>query len=53
MYVGTHEQVADIFTKSLGVEKLHKYRDMLGVQDSGLSLRGSVERSSSTCEPLG
>ena len=53
VYVGTHEQVADIFTKSLGAEKLHKFRDMLGVQDFGLSLRGSVERSSSTCDPPG
>ena len=48
VYVGTHEQVADIFTKSLGAEKLHKFRDMLGVQDFGLSLRRSVGRSSST-----
>ncbi|MCO5598252.1 hypothetical protein L7F22_052344 [Adiantum nelumboides] len=53
VYVDTHEQVADIFTKSLGAEKLNKFRDMLGVQDFGLSLRGSVERSSSTCDPPG
>ena len=45
--------MADIFTKSLGAEKLHKFRDMLGVQDFGLSLRGSVEISSSTCDPPG
>ena len=50
VYVGTHEQVADIFTKSLGAEKLQKFRDMLGVQDFGLSLRGSVEISSSMCD---
>ena len=31
VYVGTHEQVANIFTKSLGAEKLKKFRDMLGV----------------------
>ena len=50
VYVGTHEQVADIFKKSLGAEKLQKFRDMLGVQDFGLSLRGSVEISSSMCD---
>lgn len=53
VYVGTHDQVADIFTKSLGAEKLHRFRDMLGVQDFGLSLRGSVRISSSTCDPPG
>ena len=50
VYVGTHEQVADIFTKSLGAEKLQKFHDMLRVQDFGLSLRGSVKISSSMCD---
>ena len=53
VYVSTHEQVADIFTKSLGAEKMQRFRAMLGVQDFGLSLRGSVRTSSSTCDPLG
>ena len=47
-YVGTDEQVADIFTKALGAEKLHGFRTMLGIQELQLSLRGSVEMSSST-----
>lgn len=53
VYVSTHEQVADIFTKSLGTEKLQKFRTMLGVLDFGLSLRGSVRMSSSTGDPPG
>jgi len=40
--------VADIFSKALGAEKLHRFRIMLGVHDMELSLRGSVEISSST-----
>ena len=47
-YVGTDEQVADIFTKALGAEKLRGFCTMLGVQELQLSLRGSVEMSSST-----
>ena len=47
-YVGTDEQVADIFTKALGAEKLREFFTMLGVQELQLSLRGSVEMSSST-----
>ena len=53
VYVSTHEQVADIFTKSLGAKKIQRFRAMLGVQDFGLSLRGSVRTSSSTCDPPG
>ena len=53
VYVSTHEQVADIFTKSLGAEKMQRFQAMLGVQDFGLSLRGSVRTSSSTCDPPG
>ena len=48
IYVSTKEQVANIFTKALGVEKLQRFRAMLGVQELELSLRGSVEMSSST-----
>ena len=47
VYVSTHDQVADIFTKALGAEKLRGFRSMLGLHDM-LSLRGSVEMSSST-----
>ena len=47
-YVNTEEQVADVFTKALGVEKLRRFWTMLGVQEMELSLRGSVEMSSST-----
>ena len=31
VYVSTEEQVADIFTKALGAEKLCRFRTMLGV----------------------
>ena len=48
VYISTDEQVADIFTKALGAEKLRRFRTMLGVQEMELSLRGSVEMSSST-----
>ena len=48
VYVGTDEQVADIFTKALGAEKLCGFFTMLGIQELWLSLRGSVEMSSST-----
>ena len=48
VYIGTHEQVADIFTKALGAKKLCRFRTMLGIQKMELSLRGSVEMSSST-----
>ena len=52
-YVRTDEQVADIFTKALGAEKLRRFRAMLGVQEMALSLRGSVEISSSSHGPPG
>lgn len=48
VYVSIEDQIADIFTKALGAEKLHHFRTMLGVQDMELSLRGSVDMSSST-----
>ena len=53
VYVNTNEQVADTFTKSLGAEKQHRFRSMMGVYDIGLSLRGSVETPSSTGDPPG
>jgi hypothetical protein len=48
IHVSTKNQVADIFTKALGIDKLKKFRQMLGVLEVDLSLRGSVENSSST-----
>ena len=48
VYVGTDEEVADIFTKALGAEKICKFCTMLGIQELKLSLRGSVEMSSLT-----
>jgi hypothetical protein len=47
IHVSTEDQVADIFTKALGTDKLKKFRKMLGVLEVDLSLRGSVENSSS------
>ncbi len=48
IYVSTADQVADIFTKALGAEKHRRFRSMLGVMELELSLRGSVQMSSST-----
>jgi hypothetical protein len=48
IHVSTENQVADIFTKALCTDKLRKFRKMLGVLEVDLSLRGSVENSSST-----
>ena len=50
VYVSTKERVADIFTKALDTEKLHKFRNLLGVLEMDLSFRGSVEISSSTLD---
>jgi hypothetical protein len=47
IHVGTKDQVVDIFTKVLGTYKLRKFRKMFGVLEVDLSLRGSVENSSS------
>jgi hypothetical protein len=47
IHVSTEDQV-DIFTKDVGIDKLKKFRQMLGVLEVDLSLRGSVENSSST-----
>ncbi|MCO5562549.1 hypothetical protein L7F22_016177 [Adiantum nelumboides] len=46
-YVGTEDQAADLFTKALAAKKLQRFRGMLGLRDMALSLRGSVEISSS------
>ena len=48
VYVSTEEQVADIFRKALGTKKIHRFMILLGVLERDLSLRGSVEISSST-----
>jgi len=48
IHVSTEDQVVDIFTKALGINKLRKFRKMLSVLEVDLSLRGSVENSSST-----
>ncbi len=48
IHVSTEDQVADIFTKALGTNKLKKFRKMLSVLEVDLSFRGSVENLSST-----
>jgi hypothetical protein len=48
IHVNNENQVADIFTKVLSTHKLNKFLKMLGVLEMDLSLRGSVENSSST-----
>jgi hypothetical protein len=48
IHVNTENQVANIFTKALGTDKLKRFREMLGVLEVDLSLKGSVENSSST-----
>ncbi len=50
IHVSTKDQVANIFTKALSTDKLKKFRKMLGVLEVDLSLRGSVENSSSTSQ---
>ncbi len=46
IHVSTKDQVVDIFT--LGTDKLKNFRQMLGVLEVDLNLRGSVENSSLT-----
>ncbi len=48
IHVNTKNQVVDIFTKALSIDKLKRFRKMLGVLEVDLSLRGSVENSTST-----
>ena len=50
IYVSTKEQVADVFTKALGVEKCHRFKSLLVVLEMDLSLRGSAEISSSSLD---
>ena len=47
IYVSTEEWVVDVFLKAMGTEKLCKFRSLLGILEMDLSLRGSVEISSS------
>ena len=47
VYVSIEEQVGGIFAKDLGAEKLCRFWTMIGVHEMQLSLRGSVEMSSS------
>jgi hypothetical protein len=48
IHVSTEDQVVNIFTKALGIDKLRNFLKMLSVLEVDLSLRGSVENSSST-----
>jgi len=48
IHVSIEDKVVDIFTKALGIDKVKKFRQMLGVLKVDLSLKGSVENSSST-----
>ncbi len=48
IHVSIEDQVVDIFIKALGTDKLKKFQKMLVVLEVDLSLRGSVENSSST-----
>ncbi len=48
IHVSTKNQVADIFTKALGTDKLKKFLKMFGVLEVDLNLRGNVKNSSST-----
>jgi hypothetical protein len=48
IHVNIKNQVVDIFTKVLGIDKLKKFRKMLGVLEVDLNLRGNVDNSSST-----
>ncbi len=48
IHVNTENQVADIFTKALVIDKLRKFLKMFGLFEVDLSLRGTVENSSST-----
>ncbi len=48
IHVNTKNQVVDIFTKVLGINKVRKFFLMFGVLEVDLRLKGSVENSSST-----
>jgi hypothetical protein len=46
IHVSTEDQVANIFTKALGIKKLKQPGKMLSVLEVDLNLRGNVENSS-------
>ncbi len=48
IHVSIEDQVANIFTKALGVDKLKRFKKMFGVLKVDLSLRKGVENWSST-----
>ncbi len=48
LFMSAQDQVANIFTKVLGAKKHRRFRNMFGVMELELSLKGSVEMSSST-----
>ncbi len=48
IHVSIEDQVVNIFTKTLGTDKLRKFGKMFGVLKVDLNLKGSVENSSST-----
>jgi hypothetical protein len=48
IHVSTEDQVVNIFTKALSIDKLKKFQQMLGILEVDLSLQGSVENSNST-----
>ncbi len=48
IHVSTKNQVADIFKKALGTDKLRKFRKMFSVLEMDLNLKRNVENSSST-----
>jgi len=48
IHINTEDQVVNIFTKALGIDKLRKFRTMIGVLEVDLNLTRSVENSSST-----
>ncbi len=48
IHVSIEEQIVDIFIKASGTNKLKKFRKMFIVLEVDLSLKGSVENSSST-----
>jgi hypothetical protein len=48
IHVSIENQVADIFTKALGINKLKRFRKMFGVLEVDLSLKGNVDNSNST-----
>ena len=48
VYINTQDQVTDIFTKAFRAKKLCGFWTMMGFHKMELSLRESVEMSSST-----